>query len=103
MLRKTMIVAFAAALCSQIAPRAASAGDHYPFEYGAGWGEGVVYGPGHYTTPHNYPVDYPYKGYPYVGYDGPPFFLGWDYGADCYVMSQPGHRRLHGRAVQLCD
>jgi hypothetical protein len=58
-----------------------------------------VYGPGHYVTPHNYP----YEGYPYIGYDGPPFYLVWDYGADCYVMSRPGHRHLPPRTVQLCE
>jgi len=103
MLRKTIFVAFAAALYGLIVPHVASAGDHYAFEYGAGWGEGVVYGPGRYVTAHPYSVDYPYKGYPYIGYDGPPFFLDWDYGGDCYVMTRPGHRHLRPRTLRLCD
>jgi hypothetical protein len=102
MLRKMMIVAFAAALSGLVAPRAASAGDHYAFDYGAGWGDGVVFGLGHYTTPHPYPVEYPYRGYPYIGYDGPPFFLGWD-SPDCYVMTRPGTRHVRPRTVQLCE
>jgi hypothetical protein len=98
MLRKAMMVMSAGVLCSLIVPQAASAGTYHG-GYGAGWGEGVVYGPGHYVTPHNYP----YEGYPYIGYDGPPFYLVWDYGADCYVMSRPGHRHLPPRTVQLCE
>jgi hypothetical protein len=103
MLRKAMMVVSAAVLCGFMAPRAASAGDHYAWEYGPGWGDGVVYGPGHYATPHPYLHDYPYEGYPYIGYDGPPFFLVWDYGAGCYVMHRPGHPGWRARTVQLCD
>ena len=101
MLRKMMIVAFAAALSGLVAPRAASAGDHYAFDYGAGWGDGVVFGPGYYTTPHPYPHNYPYEGYPYIGYDGPPFFLTW--APDCYVMHRPKHTGWPSRTVQLCE
>ncbi len=99
MLRKTVIIACAAALYGLITPRAASAADQHAFEYGPGWGDGVVYGP---VTPHYYPHDYPYEGYPLIGYDGPPFYLVWDYG-DCYVLHRPGHRHLPPRTLQLCE
>ena len=102
MLRKAMMVMSAAVLCGLLAPQAASAGDHYGFEYGNGWGDGVVYGPGYYTHPHPYPAPgYPYEGYPYIGYDGPPFFLAW--GPDCYVMHRPKHPGWPARTVQLCE
>jgi hypothetical protein len=97
MLRKMMIVAFAAVLGGLVSPHAATAADHYAFEYGAGWGDGVVYGPGRYVTPHHYP----YEGYPYIGYDGPPFFLDW--APDCYVMHRPAHRGWPSRTVQICE
>ena len=102
MLRKAMMVVSAAVLCGLLAPQAASAGYHYGWEYGAGWGEGVVYGPGYYTHPHYYPRDYPYEGYPVIGYDGPPFYFVWDDGV-CYVMHRPGNRRVRARTVQSCD
>jgi hypothetical protein len=104
MLRKAMMVVSAAVLCGLMAPQAASAaGNHYGIEYGAGWGDGVVYGPGSYLGPHYYPRNYPYEGYPFIGYDGPPFYEVWDYGAGCYVMHRPGHRHVPPRTVQLCD
>jgi hypothetical protein len=102
-MRKAMMVVAAAVLSGLLAPRAASAGAYNGFEYGAGWGDGVVYGPGRYATPHYYPHNYPYEGYPYIGYDGPPFYVTWDYGADCYVMRRPHHRGWRARTVQLCD
>lgn len=100
MLRNAMMVASAAVLCWLAAPQAASAGYHYGFEYGAGWGEGVVYGPGHSFRPHYYPP--PYEGYPFIGYDGPPFYTVWDDGY-CYTMHRPGNRYVPARTVQSCD
>ena len=97
-----MMVVSAAALCGLMAPQAASAGYHYGIDYGAGWGDGVVYGPGRYVAPHPYPHNYPYEGYPYIGYDGPPFYLVWEDGY-CYVMHRPGHRYVRARTVQSCD
>jgi hypothetical protein len=104
MLRKAMMVMTAAVLCGLVAPQAASAGYHYGWEYGAGWGEGVVYGPGYYTHPHPFPApNYPYEGYPYIGYDGPPFFIVGDNGWDCSVWHRPGHRGWRSRTAQLCE
>jgi hypothetical protein len=98
MLRKTMIVALAAAMFGLIVPHAALAGAPDGFEYGNGWGDGVVFGPGHYTRPHAIPARSLYQGYPYIGYDGPPFFFGWD--DECYVMRRPG---AHQRPVHVCE
>jgi hypothetical protein len=103
MLRKACLVVLAAVLCGLVAPRAASAGYHYGLEYGGGWGQGFVYdGPVYYPPLRRYPNNYPYEGYPYIGYDGPPFYLVWDDGY-CYVMHRPGHRYVRARTVQSCD
>jgi hypothetical protein len=103
MLRKAIMVISAGVLSGLVTPQAASAGNNHGWEYGAGWGDGFVYDGPPFPPLRRYPDNYPYEGYPHIGYDGPPFFIVWDFGAGCSVWHRPKHPGWHSRTVQLCD